>query len=207
MLVTNLVFFRKTPFGPTTLTKVWVWFWVLNSFHHLISLKTCKNIWDVFISHLFKNVFAHVSIYCWERVVEEVKVLVGVHSPKTNNQVLYKATSFETPCICGAVGEERRLLRLHCGAAPGNRRGDRWGGGQGGGWHDLFVLFWFCIWSLTFISMERMHKMVFNAHILLRCGKLWSRVTARRSWRAKRSKPARVGKKTYINVFFLLLDF
>ena len=99
MLVTNLVFFRKTPFGPTTLTKVWVWFWVLNSFHHLISLKTCKNIWDVFISHLFKNVFAHVSIYCWERVVEEVKVLVGVHSPKTNNQVLYKATSFETPCI------------------------------------------------------------------------------------------------------------
>ena len=99
MLVTNLVFFRKTPFGPTTLTKVWVWFWVLNSFHHLISLKTCKNIWDVFISHLFKNVFAHVSIYCWERVVEEVKVLVGVHSPKTNNQVLYKATSSETPCI------------------------------------------------------------------------------------------------------------
>ena len=54
--------------------------------------------------------------------------------------------------------------------------------------------------------MEWMHKMVFNAHIL-RCGKPWNRVTARRSWRAKRSKPARVGKKTYINVFFLLLDF
>ena len=59
---------------------------------------------------------------------------------------------------------------------------------------------------LTFISMKKMHQMVFNAHIL-RCGKPWNRVTARRSWRAKRSKPARVGKKTYINVFFLLLDF
>ena len=54
--------------------------------------------------------------------------------------------------------------------------------------------------------MKKMHQMVFNAHIL-RCGKPWNRVTARRSWRAKRSKPARVGKKTYINVFFLLLDF
>ena len=69
-----------------------------------------------------------------------------------------------------------------------------------------FLALYFESSILTFISMKKMHKMVFNAHIL-RCGKPWSRVTARRSWRAKRSKPARVGKKTYINVFFLLLDF
>ena len=59
-LLTNLVFFRRTPFGPTT----WGGAMECNS-----------------ISHLLKNVLPYVGVHCRKWIVEEVEILVGIHSP------------------------------------------------------------------------------------------------------------------------------